>query len=38
VYLVMRSFINPLLLQYSFDYAADAPTHLSSLVLRSLSP
>jgi AcrR family transcriptional regulator len=38
VYLVMRPFINPLLLQYSFDYAAEAPTHLSSLVLRSLSP
>ena len=38
VYLVMRPFINPLLLQYGFDYAAEAPTHLSSLVLRSLSP
>jgi len=38
VYLVMRPFINPLLLQYSFDYASEAPTHLSSLVLRSLSP
>jgi AcrR family transcriptional regulator len=38
VYLVMRPFMNPLLLQYSFDYTAEAPTHLSSLVLRSLSP
>jgi hypothetical protein len=38
VYLVMRPFIHPLLLQHSFDYAAEAPTHLSSLVLRSLSP
>jgi len=38
VYLVMRPFMNPLLLQYSFDYTAEAPAHLSSLVLRSLSP
>jgi len=38
VYLVLRPFMNPLLLQYSFDYTAEAPTHLSSLVLRSLSP
>jgi len=38
VYLVMRPFINPLLLQHGFDYAAEAPTLLSSLVLRSLSP
>jgi AcrR family transcriptional regulator len=38
VYLVMRPFMNPLLLQYSFDYTAEAPTHLSGLVLRSLSP
>jgi AcrR family transcriptional regulator len=38
VYLVLRPFMNPLLLQYSFDYTSDAPTHLSSLVLRSLSP
>jgi len=38
VYLVMRPFINPLLLQHGFDHAAQAPTLLSSLVLRSLSP
>ncbi|MFL6681113.1 MAG: TetR/AcrR family transcriptional regulator [Burkholderiaceae bacterium] len=38
VYLVMRPFMNPLLLQYSFDYTLEAPAHLSSLVLRSLSP
>jgi len=38
VYLVMRPFMNPLLLQYSFDYTAEAPVHLSNLVLRSLSP
>jgi hypothetical protein len=33
----MRPYLNPLLLQYSFDHAADAPAQLSSLVLRSLS-
>jgi AcrR family transcriptional regulator len=38
IYLVMRPYLNPLLLQHSFDYTEDAPTHLSSLVLRSLSP
>jgi AcrR family transcriptional regulator len=38
VYLVMRPLMNPLLLQYSLDYTADAPAHLSGLVLRSLSP
>ena len=38
VYLVMRPYLNPLLLQHSFNYTADAPAHLSSLVLRSLSP
>jgi AcrR family transcriptional regulator len=38
IYLVLRPFMNPLLLQYSFDYTSEGPTHLSSLVLRSLSP
>lgn len=38
IYLVMRPYINPLLLQYSLDYTDDAPARLSSLVLRSLSP
>ncbi len=38
IYLVMRPYLNPLLLQYSFDYIDEAPMHLSSLVLRSLSP
>ncbi|WP_459568802.1 TetR/AcrR family transcriptional regulator [Cupriavidus sp. 8B] len=38
IYLVMRPYLNPLLLQHSFDYTEDAPAHLSSLVLRSLSP
>jgi AcrR family transcriptional regulator len=38
IYLVMRPYLNPLLLQHSFEYNKDAPTLLSSLVLRSLSP
>ena len=38
IYLVMRPYLNPLLLQHSFDYNKEAPAHLSSLVLRSLSP
>ena len=38
IYLVMRPYLNPLLLQYSFDYTDEAPARLSSLVLRSLSP
>ncbi|MEO5736948.1 MAG: TetR/AcrR family transcriptional regulator [Variovorax sp.] len=38
IYLVMHPYINPLLLQHSFDYASEAPAQLSGLVLRSLSP
>lgn len=38
VYLVLRPYLNPLLLQHSFHYNKEAPAHLSSLVLRSLSP
>lgn len=38
IYLVMRPYINPLLLRHGFDHVADAPAQLSSLVLRSLSP
>ncbi|WP_250626746.1 TetR/AcrR family transcriptional regulator [Pinirhizobacter soli] len=38
IYLVMRPYFNPLLLQHSFDYTDMAPGQLSSLVLRSLSP
>lgn len=38
IYLVMRPFLNPLILQHSLDYTQDAPGQLSSLVLRSLSP
>jgi len=38
IYLVMRPYLHPLILQHSFDYNEDAPSQLSSLVLRSLSP
>lgn len=38
IYLVMRPYLNPLLLRYSFDHTDEAPARLSSLVLRSLSP
>jgi AcrR family transcriptional regulator len=38
IYLVMRPYLNPLLLQQSFDYTDNASGQLSSLVLRSLSP
>ena len=38
VYLVLRPFLNPLMLQYSLEYIEQAPARLSSLVLRSLSP
>ena len=37
IYLVLRPYLNPLLLQYSFDSVDHAPAQLSSLVLRSLS-
>ena len=38
IYLVMRPYFNPLLLQHSFNYTDEAPGQLSGLVLRSLSP
>lgn len=38
IYLVIRPYLNPLLLQHSIEFNTDAPTLLSSLVLRSLSP
>ncbi|MGN2433504.1 TetR/AcrR family transcriptional regulator [Pseudomonas syringae] len=38
IYLVMRTYSNPLLLQHSFDHTDEGPAQLSSLVLRSLSP
>lgn len=37
-YLVLRPYLNPLLLQYSFEQLDVAPTQLVNLVLRSLSP
>jgi AcrR family transcriptional regulator len=36
--LLMRPYLNPILLQHGLDYADEAPTLLSGLVLRSLSP
>jgi AcrR family transcriptional regulator len=38
IYLVLRPYLNPLLLQHSLEFTERAPTSLSSLVLRSLSP
>ncbi|MFG6413623.1 TetR/AcrR family transcriptional regulator [Roseateles sp. DC23W] len=38
IQLVMRPYLNPLLLQHSLDSTDQAPTLLASLVLRSLSP
>ncbi|HEX7650136.1 MAG TPA: TetR/AcrR family transcriptional regulator [Noviherbaspirillum sp.] len=38
IHLVLRPYLNPLLLQYSLDSVDEAPARLSSLVLRSLSP
>ncbi|RBJ67389.1 TetR/AcrR family transcriptional regulator, partial [Pseudomonas sp. MWU12-2534b] len=36
--LVMRPYLNPLLLQYNLDTTDAAPAQLASLVLRSLAP
>ncbi len=36
--LVMRPYVNPLLLQYNLDVAEEAPIQLANLVLRSLAP
>jgi len=38
IYLVMQSYVNPLLLQHNLDVAEEAPVQLSNLVLRSLAP
>ena len=38
IYLVMRPYLNPLLLRHSLQYSEEAPMRLSSLILRSLSP
>jgi len=36
--LVMRPYVNPLLLQHNLDLVDEAPAQLSNLVLRSLAP
>jgi AcrR family transcriptional regulator len=38
IYLVMRPYVTPLLLQHNLDNAAEATNQLSSLILRSLAP
>ena len=38
IYLVMRPYINPLLLQHNLDHCAEATSQLSGLIPRSLSP
>ncbi|CAM3943363.1 TetR/AcrR family transcriptional regulator [Bordetella tumulicola] len=38
IYLVMRPYINPLLLQHNLVSASEATPQLSSLILRSLAP
>ncbi|CAD0307049.1 MULTISPECIES: TetR/AcrR family transcriptional regulator [Xanthomonas] len=38
IYVVMRPYMNPLLLQHSLEHADEVPLLLSGLVLRSLSP
>ena len=37
-YLVLRPYLNPLLLQHSFEHFDVAPAQLANLVLRSLAP
>lgn len=38
IYLVMRPYVDPRLLQYNLDFAVEATGQLSSLILRSLAP
>lgn len=38
IHLVMRPYVNPLLLQYNLDLAPEAAVQLSNLILRSLAP
>ncbi|GFM85537.1 AcrR family transcriptional regulator [Pseudomonas cichorii] len=38
IYLVMRPYISPVLLQYSLDLADETTAHLSALILRSMAP
>jgi AcrR family transcriptional regulator len=37
IYLIMHPYLNPVLLQHSYDYASKAPALLTELILRSLS-
>lgn len=38
IYLILRPYLNPLMLQHSLEFTEQAPALLSGLVLRSLSP
>ncbi|HIE4015858.1 TPA: TetR/AcrR family transcriptional regulator [Pseudomonas aeruginosa] len=38
IFLVVRPYMNPLLMQYNLDHAGEATTQLSNLILRSLTP
>lgn len=38
IYLVIRPYLNPLILQHNFDTIEEAPIQLANLVLRSLAP
>lgn len=38
IYLVMRPYLNPLLLQHNLSFTEEVPVVLSNLVLRSLAP
>jgi len=38
IFLTLRPYLNPLLLQHSLEHAEEAPAQLSGLALRSLSP
>ncbi|MDW9231505.1 transcriptional regulator, TetR family [Burkholderia cepacia] len=38
IFLVMKPYFNPLLLQYNLEGAEEATTQLANLVLRSLAP
>ncbi|WP_229008780.1 TetR/AcrR family transcriptional regulator [Methylophilus sp. Leaf408] len=38
IYLTMKGFINPLLMQHNLDLVKEAPGLLSALILRSLAP
>lgn len=38
IFLVVRPYINPLLMQYNLDHAGEATTQLCNLILRSLTP